>query len=272
MYFQKILKTAKTEQSIKHYFRAKYVPDCNGGLRLTTIQGSNRAIFSEKGYECLCDELKKKKELYTKNKKVDNIYRNLRAARVKAFDYILSNPCLNAFVTFTYNPENIDDCTSYEDCYKTLSNWLENRVKRNNLKYVIVPERHKKGGIHFHGVLNKEALKIEKSLNPYTGMQIKRNGRIIYNLSDWKKNGFSTVEIIGKGNGDRDAVAKYVFKYMTKEQVKIGGRYFLHGGKLNTPIYKYSDSFEELCERKAASSYREITPVDGVVFREWTYL
>ncbi len=35
-----------------------------------------------------------------------------------------------------------------------LNHWLDNQVRRKGLAYVLVPERHKDGAIHFHGFFN----------------------------------------------------------------------------------------------------------------------
>lgn len=100
-------------------------------------------------------------------------------------------------------------------------------------------ERHKAGGIHLHALCNRDALDLTPAINPHTGRGIVDRGRIVYNVTDWAEVGFSTAKLLGDGWEDRIAVAKYVTKYMTKEAGRIGGRYFLHGGKLALPEYEY---------------------------------
>jgi hypothetical protein len=40
--------------------------------------------------------------------------------------------------------------------------------------------------------------------------------------------------------GDREKVARYISKYITKTLEKVGGRYYLHGGALAQPLFEYS--------------------------------
>ena len=167
--------------------------------------------------------------------------RALNRAKKRAFDLMACNLDCNLFVTFTLDAAKIsrDDWTQI---IPKLNTWLYNRVRRNGLKYVLVPEYHKDGkNIHFHGVMNETALELTNS-----GKISK--GRTIYNVESWKY-GFSTAKRIQKGYDNHIAVTKYVFKYMTKtaqslrenpeKDIKIGGRYFLHGGALSEPLYEY---------------------------------
>lgn len=269
----------KSENLVKHLFRAKYIPLSDGTFRLAMIQESNRAIFLEEGYELIDREEQSNKNNQTEENepseaehKEKDVQRAMRRARIKAFDYIESNSDLDAFATFTYNPKSVNDRTSYDECYDVLKVWLDNRVRRKNLKYVIVPERHKKGGIHFHGILNREALTLEKATNAKTGKTLKHNGRTVYNMTDWNVNGFSTVELIGSENSDRDAVSKYIFKYMSKQQGIIGGRYFLHGGDLKKPVYKYADTLEELMGEEIPTDVIEVEPLENVLYREYRFI
>ena len=59
----------------------------------------------------------------------------------------------------------------------------------------------------------------------------------MYNLADWQ-NGYTTaIELYG----ERAHSAAYIAKYVTKTAGCIGGRYYLHGGKLREPLYAYAD-------------------------------
>lgn len=52
------------------------------------------------------------------------------------------------FVTLTLAPDKVDRYDAGEVVRK-LSQWCNNQVKRRGLKYVLVPERHKDGALHF---------------------------------------------------------------------------------------------------------------------------
>lgn len=138
--------------------------------------------------------------------------------------------------------------------------------------YVIVPERHKSGDIHFHGIMNSSALSLERAVSP-KGRALSRNGKPIFNLQDWKA-GFSTAQIIGGASSDREAVAKYVFKYMGKQVgQKIGGRYCLIGGQnIVRPYYAYGDSVEEFVGEEVAKYDREVKIGDQLEYREYSFI
>ena len=201
-----------------------------------------------------------------------NVERASRRAKITAFDKILCNPDLDTFVTFTYAPGFITDKASWEDCYGYLKTWLGNRVQRNGLKYVIVPERHKSGDVHFHGILNSSALHMTRAFSPRTGRALTHNGNPLYNLTDWQ-GGFTSAEIIRGGAEDRTKVAKYIFKYMGKQSgAKVGGRYMLSGGELVLPTYVYDDSVEVFLGELEPTYQREVDLGERGKYMEYSFI
>lgn len=163
----------------------------------------------------------------------------LRAKR-RAYDLVRCND-FDCFVTLTMDKKVVDR-ENYDEIVKKLGVWLDNRVRRKGLKYVLCPEYHKDGkAIHFHGLMNSEALKLIDSKR-------KRHKKTVYNVDDFPL-GFSTAMKV-TGEESKKATAGYVFKYMTKQGAnnKIGGRYFLHGGDLEKPRYEYVfiDDYENI--------------------------
>lgn len=161
----------------------------------------------------------------------DRLKRSKRRARKAVFDYAMCNPDLNLFITFTLDAEKIDRY-DYKGIIKKLNTWLDNRVRRNGLKYVLVAEYHKDGAIHFHGLINENAVKIVDSGHT------DKKGRTVYNVTDWRY-GFSTAV---KVYGARGGVCKYIVKYITKAGDKVGGRWYYSGGALQEPQYEYMGS------------------------------
>lgn len=272
----------KPQSAVTHAVRAKYYV-LNGIPTLAAVQKFSVPKFKESGWE-LCRD---KEELYTRlefaadtaeekengtESSVSDIMRATRRSKIMAFDFIMANPDLDTFVTFTYSPERVADKSSYEDCYPTLKNWLSNRVQRCGLKYVLVPERTKVGDIHFHAIMNSAALQLTRALSP-RGIKLHHNGKPLYNVTDWTA-GFTSAEIIGDAAGDRTAVAKYIFKYMGKQMgQKIGGRYVLTGGKLLRPMYVYGDSETEFFELGDELYSRECDiPGGDLTYQEWNFL
>jgi hypothetical protein len=163
------------------------------------------------------------------------------------------------FITLTLNGEQFarDDART---ALNKLQAWLRNKVQRNGLKYIIVPEYHKDGrSIHFHGLING-ALDMVPSgtyIRPEGGKPVKaetirRSGgdleqcKPVYNIPAWDY-GFTTAIHV---YGERTSAAAYVCKYITKEADyaggdvrKIGGRYFLHSSNIRQPyvLYGYAD-------------------------------
>lgn len=177
---------------------------------------------------------------------VINQRRARRRARQRALDLIMCNPDLDTFATFTYAPDDDIDRVSYDECYAALRPWLSNRVSRKGLKYVCATEKQRSGGIHFHMLANSDALTLDAAKSPYTGRALKHNGKPLYNVTDWK-HGFTSAENVS-GEDANTKVAKYIFKYMEKNDVMIGGRYFLHGGSLAEPVFLYGDTVEEFID------------------------
>lgn len=184
----------------------------------------------------------------------EKIARSKARANAKIRDLILCNQ-FDYFVTLTLSPDKVNRA-DYSAVIKRLNNYLGNRVKRNGLYYVGVPELHKKGGFHFHFLMN-DCLALEDSgtvIRPSGGRPVRaetarKQGfklgdcRTVYNLKDWKI-GFTTAIAL---YGDRRAIAAYVGKYITKGE-KVGGRWYYSGGDLRRPEYYYFntdfDSFE----------------------------
>lgn len=159
-----------------------------------------------------------------------------RAKRAIA-DYIRCNPDMNWFITLTFDPATLDRM-DYDVIISKMNTWLGNRVRRHGLKYLIIPEFHKDGAVHFHGVTNNKLDTVFSGLYWRNNKVVpSRPGKKIYNIYDFDY-GFNTVlKITGKNSVD--VVANYIGKYITKDFRKVGGRYYLHGGDLAAPSYEF---------------------------------
>lgn len=127
--------------------------------------------------------------------------KNLWRIKTKIKDYILSND-FNYFWTLTFKADRYD----YDLAFKKMSNWLR-RMKRKYGKfdYIMIPELHKDGAIHFHGVTG--------GLNaPIVDAGVMHKGSEVYNCLEWS-HGFTTLTKIR----DKEKTASYVTKYITKE-------------------------------------------------------
>lgn len=111
------------------------------------------------------------------------------------------------FITFTFNPEKVDRY-NYEICTKKLSTWL-NHMRRDcpDMVYLVVPEQHKDGAYHFHGLFSNAA-----GLQFVDSGHRDKGGKPIYNVGKYRY-GFTTATRIE----DSIRAASYVCKYITKD-------------------------------------------------------
>lgn len=115
------------------------------------------------------------------------------------------------FFTLTFNPSKVDSM-DYDSAKRALSFWLNNaRKKCPEMKYLLVPELHKSGRIHFHGLFaNCDPLGFVDSEH------VTKDGQKIYNVGSYKL-GFSTATRII----DNARCTKYISKYITKDLCNI---------------------------------------------------
>lgn len=149
-----------------------------------------------------------------------------RRARTQVRDLALANP-FRYFVTLTFDKSRVDRWDDKE-VLRVTRNWLDNTVRRYGLAYVLVPERHKDGAIHFHGFFNGAVEGVD------SGHRTER-GQVIYNLPAWPWGFTTAIEVYG----EYGAAVSYVCKYITKGTEKVGGRWYYHGGDLRKPDVEY---------------------------------
>lgn len=169
--------------------------------------------------------------------KGEDIARSMRRARGRVRRLALSND-FRWFVTLTLSAEKVDRYDAAQVVRK-LSNWCSNQVKRRGLKYILVPERHKDGALHFHGFFNN-------ALEAVASGHRDKQGHMIYNLPGWALGFTAAIEVYGDYAG---AVA-YVCKYIGKQGEKPAGRWYYSGGDLREPEAVYGEiSPQELVEQ-----------------------
>lgn len=182
-----------------------------------------------------------------KTSEKEKLERSKRRAKSKLYDLILVND-FDCFVTLTLDNEKIDRY-DYNAVIKKLNTYLDNRVRRQGLRYVGVPERHKDGALHFHFLCNSEALSLvdsgcvscvgrKRPVKVATADRLKiplSDRHVVYNISDWSL-GYTTAVMT---YGSTAAVANYIGKYVTKGEAKVGGRWYYSGGDLSRPVLSY---------------------------------
>jgi hypothetical protein len=275
------------EDSIKHTAKI-YTYPCG----IMDIVASSNPDFGAKGWEASEDYSHPKslpisvqrsddgpKEERRPGAALEDINRSMRRAKAKLRRIALSND-FKYFVTLTIDPSKVDSKDAAA-VVKKVNAWCSNAVQRYGLKYIIVPERHKKGGIHFHGffndalhVVDSGTLRLPWSKRPRKPKNenqrsewIADGGQIVYNLPEWTI-GFSTALLL---HGNYPAAVAYVCKYIGKDGQKPAGRWYYSGGDLCEPKTTYAElSPEELkqdFEEKCWTGYvpgRTIAVVNGI--------
>ena len=229
--------------AIHHTAQCKVYPD--GGVRWLV---ADRAIFRERGWEedrrrVAAPEAEGPEAPADPADAAENIERSKRRARSAVYDLARSSD-FEYFVTLTTDQEKVD---RFDDLavFKKLHKWLDNNVQRHGLTYVLIPEYHKKGGLHFHAFFNAALPVVDSGTISLPGVKRPRRprsdaerdswlasgGKVVYNLPGWGL-GFSTAIRL---YGDRRAAVGYVCKYIGKSETKIGGRWYYSGGDLRRP-------------------------------------
>jgi len=219
-----------------HHNAIVYTYDCG----LVDIVAAERRMFREPGWEAERPEIRTPapREAGIKSNGAD-MARSMRRARAKLRRLALANE-FEYFVTLTLDRSKID---RYDPkvITKALNTWLDNMVRRNGLRYVLVPERHQDGALHFHGFFAGENLPAVDSGHK------DGSGATVYNLPQWKY-GFSTAI---KLRGEYPRAVAYVCKYIGKQQgERPMGRWYYSGGALKEPPKLYADlDYEQLSDK-----------------------
>ena len=169
---------------------------------------------------------------------VDNAFRSLRRTKQSIYKVARANDW-DFFCTFTLKDSYRYD---YLESRKKLCKWFNNFKSRHckDLQYIVVPEFHKDGAIHFHALIQS------KLIVPLLSKRWCNNKKYylpLYNL------GISEIEHVK----DRYRVSNYICKYITKELTNVNGkqRYFRSQG------LKLPEELEYLTENQSLLDFIE---------------
>ena len=130
-------------------------------------------------------------------------------AKKEVYDIARSNNW-EWFFTFTFNPAIVDSF-DYNCCVDRLSKWLNN-IRRicPDMVYIVVPEKHKSGRFHFHGLFS-DVWELD-----FVDSGHKKSGKRVYNCGNYKY-GFTTATRVSDSNKS----ASYLVKYITKDLCSV---------------------------------------------------
>lgn len=110
------------------------------------------------------------------------------------------------FCTFTFSPEEVDRY-DYSAVSALMVKWLDTcRHQSDNMQYIVVPELHKDGAFHFHGLFSRCASALR--LSHFKGL--------VYNIGSFS-HGYSTATAVSRP----DAASCYISKYITKDMCAV---------------------------------------------------
>ena len=244
--------------AVKHYAKI-YTYPCG----IQDIVASTNPDFGAKGWERSgADASTCKHERKSSDPHGEDLERSMRRARGKLRRLALANE-FRWFVTLTIDPEK---CDSFDGAavVKKLNAWCSNMVQRKGLRYILVPERHKSGRIHFHGFFN-DCLEVVDS--GHTDKQ----GHPIFNLPQWSLGFTTAIELYD----DYVKAVGYVCKYVGKQGEKPAGRWYYSGGDLREPETAYAEiSPAELLAEYGEKAFafsppgKQMVIVNGIVLEQ----
>lgn len=158
-----------------------------------------------------------KKSIDDKNCQIeDNVQRSVRRTKSVIKDYVLSNN-FEWFVTFTFNPKKVNRY-DFNHCAVKMQSWLSRisiyaRQNNINFQYLIVPEFHKDGAIHFHALIANYPKTMKKT-------KVIQDSKLVYNLPSFRY-GFTNAKNI---EDNSDPLFGYLTKYITKDMSLVNNR------------------------------------------------
>lgn len=162
--------------------------------------GTKQYMYSErmkeKGYKV--DEKEKTGQEVERGER-----QNMTRAVQKVYDLARAN-VFDWFITMTFSPDKVDRY-DYDVCAEFIQGFTKNLCLNGN-QWIIVPEQHKDGAYHFHGLVSGD-------------LDLTYHADGVYNLNNYGY-GFTTATRIR----DRARVSTYIAKYLTKEIAVPKGR------------------------------------------------
>ncbi len=186
----------------------------------------------------------------------------------KIYEYARSNHW-EYFVTLTFN--NKIDRYDYVACSKGVKSFIDDIRRSNpNMQYIIVPELHKDGAYHFHGIFSNipNVKLIDSGIYSFGKYTWKKENippnllekcRLIYNMGRYNY-GYSDIQKVENSK----KTANYICKYITKELVVAtkGKKRYWASRNLNKPIVS-----EMLLEPQHKEQIKELVK-DKIIYQK----
>lgn len=160
----------------------------------------------------------------SKTAESERFFQSVSRSRARVFELAMCNE-FQFFCTFTQSKELRDrfDLNAFrKDFTMLIRNLNRSRGEVDKIRYLLIPEQHKDGAWHMHGLLTglstEELREFKVSENIPKRLKDKiREGRKIYDWTAYRRRfGYFTCEKVQNGV----ACAKYITKYISKDLQK----------------------------------------------------
>lgn len=178
-------------------------------------------------------------ELDIKNKKINKM-RSKRRSKEKVFNMCILNEW-DYFITLTFSKDKVKDRYDLEELKKTTLLYFKRLQKNHGIKYLLIPELHKDGALHWHGLIRDTNNKVKMVSANTTSC----SNREVFNICSWSDNkGFNTAVKIDKDDLSRSKVSSYISKYITKGNKLFRNYYYCSKDLLNEPKILYDEKMD----------------------------
>lgn len=178
----------------------------------------------------------------------EKLPQNVRRAKSRVFELAMCNT-FSHFVTLTFSPEKVQDRENLNELMKRFCKFLNNYNNRHaggGLSYLLIPEQHKEGGWHLHGLFSGipeadlRTFSLHEHLPHYIRQKLFRGEQVQSWVPYEQKFGYCVVEPVRSVEG----VSKYITKYITKELDKsvrdLNAHMYYHSRNLQGKTLLYS--------------------------------
>lgn len=151
---------------------------------------------------------------------------SISRTKARIYEYALCNE-FQFFCTFTQSAEKVKDRYNLTDFRKSFSQWVrnQNRERTTPIRYLLIPEQHKDGAWHLHGLIAGLVVGVDlvpfslKERLPYSIRNTLKKGETVYNWEKYSnKYGFFTATAIKS----KLKASAYITKYVTKDVAQQG--------------------------------------------------
>lgn len=194
------------------------------------------------------DRPRKKKEKSDDKDRQDSLRRSIQTV----YDIAKSN-IWDWFVTLTFDPQKVNSY-DYDACVDAVIRFLKClRYLSEDFVYLLVPELHKSGRYHFHGLI-RGPLPHEEALNLCGRRVLDDNGHQVYNIPIYDYGFTTAIKVYSL------SAIGYIAKYITKQDAVPQGRkrYWASRGVARPKVEYFMLDKEAYCEIFNQADYKKL--------------